>query len=378
MTHLFDYRPTEEGWRWITVLGVLSFIALAGGVLGRIVVRVLARVVRQTKIEWDDALLEHVAGPLRAACVLAVARATTPALELDARVAALLGDGILIGAVVVLFWLLFRIVDVGRSALSQRTWARDNPSSRSLLSIGARTIKVILIALAVLTVLAALGVPITSLVAGFGIGGLAVALAAQKTIENLFGTYSIGLDQPFREGDFVRVGDLVGTIEAIGLRSTRLRTLDRTTVLIPNGALSDARTESFTARDRIRLACTVGVVYETTAAQLRHILADMEALLRGHALIWPDAVVVRFKELAAYSLDIEVMAWFQTQDWSEFQRIRQEILLGFMEIVERNGSSFAFPSRTVYIARNSGIAEAATVTPNLMTSTSPRQAPLPP
>ena len=207
-----------------------------------------------------------------------------------------------------------------------------------------------MLAIAVVAVLSMLGYPVASLIAGLGIGGLAVALAAQKTVENLFGAFSIGVDQPFREGDFVKIEDFVGTVEAVGLRSSRFRTLDRTVITIPNGRLADMRLESFTARDRLRLATVIGVEYRTTAAQMREVLSGFERVLRDHPKIWPDAMVVRFREFAASSLDIEIMAWFQTSDWGEFQLIRQEILLQFMELVERAGTSFAFPTRTIHIA----------------------------
>jgi MscS family membrane protein len=197
--------------------------------------------------------------------------------------------------------------------------------------------------------LSQLGYPVASLLAGLGLGGLALALAAQKTVEHLFGSLSLAVDQPFRVGDFVRVEDFVGTVEDIGLRSTRFRTLDRTVVSIPNGRVADMRLESLTARDRMRLVCTVGVVYGTSSTQLREVLAGLESVLRSHPRIWPDTVVVRFKELAASSLDIEVMAWFETPDWSEFQLIRQDVLLQFLEVVERAGTSFAFPTRTIHL-----------------------------
>jgi MscS family membrane protein len=202
---------------------------------------------------------------------------------------------------------------------------------------------------ALVAFLAELGYPVASLVAGLGIGGLALALAAQKTVENLFGAFSIGADQPFREGDFVRIEDFVGTVEAIGLRSTRFRTLDRTLITIPNGKLADMRLESLTERDRMRLACTIGLVYGTTTSQMKTVLAGLERVLRAHPRIWPDAVVVRFKEFGDSSLNIEVMAWFQTSVWSEFQLMRQDILLQFMDVVEKAGSSFAFPTRTVHL-----------------------------
>jgi MscS family membrane protein len=217
-----------------------------------------------------------------------------------------------------------------------------------LIPLGRRVVKVLVVAMAAIAILSELGYPVASLVAGLGIGGLALALAAQKTVENLFGAFSIGVDQPFREGDFVKIEDFVGTVEAVGLRSTQFRTLDRTLITIPNGRLADMRVESFAARDRIRLFCVLGLVYSTTPAQMRAILAELERLLRAHEKIWPDSLTVRFREFAASSLDIEIMAWFQTQDWNEFLAIRQELFLGFMDLVERAGSSFAFPTRTIH------------------------------
>ena len=250
---------------------------------------------------------------------------------------------------VVFFWSLWRLVDVMRDVLATTRWGLASPSSRALLPLAARSTKVVVIAVAAVSVLSVLGYPVGSLLAGLGIGGLAVALAAQKTVENLFGAFSIGVDQPFREGDFVKVDDFVGTVERIGLRSTRFRTLDRTLVTLPNGKLADMRIESFAVRDRLRFAAVIGLVYETTPAQMREVLAGFERVLREEPKLWPDALTVRFSALAASSLDIEVMAWFRTSDWSEFQLIRQELLLRFMDVVERAGTSIAFPTRTVHL-----------------------------
>jgi MscS family membrane protein len=191
---------------------------------------------------------------------------------------------------------------------------------------------------------------VATVLAGLGIGGIAIAFGAQKTIENLFGSISLAADQPFRVGDFVKIEDAVtGNVERIGMRSTQVRTLDRTLVSIPNGKLAEMRIESFGPRDRIRLACTLGLVYGTRPEQLERILAGLERVLREHPKIWPDTVVVRFEKLGASSLDINVMAWFATSDFNEFQVCREQALLGFMRVVEAEGSSFAFPTRTVHV-----------------------------
>jgi MscS family membrane protein len=147
----------------------------------------------------------------------------------------------------------------------------------------------------------------------------------------------------------VKIEEFVGTVEAIGLRSTRFRTLDRTIITIPNGRLAEMRLESFAVRDRLRLAMVVGLVHETTAAQLREVVAGFERVLRAQPRLWPDDVTVRFIALGATSFDIEVMAWFQTADWGEFQRIRQDVLLQFMDVVEQAGTAFARPTRMIHI-----------------------------
>jgi MscS family membrane protein len=206
------------------------------------------------------------------------------------------------------------------------------------------------LAVGLVAVLTELGFQVASLLAGLGIGGLAVALAAQKTVENLIGSLSIGVDQPFRVGDFVKVEDFVGTVESIGMRSTRFRTLDRTIVTMPNGKLADTRTETFAPRDRIRLYANLALSYDTTADQMRKVLSDIEGALRVHPRLSRDAPSVRFTELREWAMNVEVVAWFQTTDWNEFTGIRQDLLLRFMEIVEAAGTSFAFPVREVRLA----------------------------
>jgi MscS family membrane protein len=324
-------------------------------IVGRLIVRLarpmLAALADRTTSEWDDRLVELMASPLGLVLALQALRVASPWLPLDARVLRTLTEAIAIVTTLAVLWTAFRGIDLARAVLEQRSWAIDRPSSRSLLSIGARFAKVSVLAISVIVALAQLGVSVASLVAGLGIGGLAVALAAQKTLENLFGTLSIGVDQPMREGDVVKLYDFVGTVEQIGLRSTRIRTLDRTIITIPNGDLANQRIESFAVRDRLRFAATIGLVYGTTSQQLRGILADLEAILRRHPKIWPDAVAVCLKALATSSLELEIMAWFRTTDGVEFQVIRQDLLLEIMAAVERHGSALAFPTSTVHLAR---------------------------
>jgi MscS family membrane protein len=334
-------------WQWLALPAVAALALALATALGWATRRVLRHLAARTRTIWDDVALERMAGPLRGVWAVAVATALQPWLVLGPGPDRVLERGLRAGTYLVLFWAAFRSVDVGFAAAA--AWTRTSPSLAGLLPFGRKTAKVVLLALGVVAILNELGFQVASLLAGLGIGGIALALAAQKTVENLFGSVAIGVDQPFREGDFVKIEDFVGTVETIGMRSTRFRTLDRTIIAIPNGKLADMRTETFAARDRLRLFANLGLVYSTTEAQLRAVMAGLEETLRTHPKIWPDAVIVRFNEFRDSSLNVEVMAWFQTADWNEFTAIRSEIFLRFMEVVEREGTSFAFPTRTVHV-----------------------------
>jgi len=336
-------------WQWLALPGVLVAAWMLGLVLARLTRRVLRPLLQRTKSEADEILLRRIVGPLTFAWALAICRILLPLLSLLPRADETARDVLSALFVLLVFWAALRAVDLIADLLARSAWATARAGTAALLPLGARIVKVLVGALAVVAVFAKLGYPIASLLAGLGIGGLAVALAAQKSFENLIGAFAIGADQPFREGDFVRVDDFVATVEAIGLRSTRFRTLDRTIVTIPNGKLSEMRLETFSVRDRMRLLCTVGLVYGSTAAQVRAVLEGLRARLRAHPKIWPDVVNVRLVALGASSLDIEVMAWFTTSVWDEFLAIREEMLLEFLEVVEAAGTEVAFPTRTVHV-----------------------------
>jgi MscS family membrane protein len=336
-------------WQWLGLGVGLLLALLIGTALGAAVRHTLSGLAARTTSTWDDEIPHRLRGPLRLAGATLTFELVLPSLALQASVGRPLAGVVRALFLFSIFWGLWRSIDVLVLGIGDSGWARQRPASRAFVPLVARVLKVVAVVLAGVAVLSALGYPVASLLAGLGLGGLAFALAAQKTVENLFGSLSIAVDQPFRPGDFVKIDDFVGTVEVIGLRSTRIRTLDRTLITIPNGRLADTRVESFAPRDRIRLFCVLGLVYGTTAAQVRTILSELERSLREHPKIWPDGVSVRFRALADSALEIELAAWFQTADWNEFTAIRQELLLRFMEIVEGAGSGFAFPTRTVHL-----------------------------
>ncbi len=334
-------------WQWIT-LPILALIAWAAGRglrgLTRIVVSRVGSRSRTPNI-WHHRVLAGIGPPLTLAWAILVFALGCLALQLTQRAHGVIDGVVTSGLLIALFWALWRTVDV----LSDWVLSLPDPSARSLFSVGANLARGVVFIAGVLAVIAALGYPVGTVLAGLGIGGIAIAFGAQKTIENIFGSISLAVDQPFRVGEFVKVEDFVGTVEEIGLRSTRFRTLDRTLVSIPNGKLADQRLESFEARDRMRLATTVGLSYGTTREQMQQVLQGMDRVLRQHPQVWPDAVVVKFKEFGASSLNIEITAWFQVPTSDDFQRCREEVLLDFMLVVEQAGTSFSTPTQTIQV-----------------------------
>jgi MscS family membrane protein len=203
-----------------------------------------------------------------------------------------------------------------------------------------------------LTFLYRAGVDLTAILTGLGIGGLAIALGAQKTLENLIGGLMIITDEPVRVGDFCRFADQMGTIEDIGLRSTRIRTLSRTVVAVPNGQLAAENIENFTVRDKFWLRHLIGVRYETSADQLRYLLAGIRTMLYSHPKVERDGARIRFVGFGGSSLDLEIFAYVRATEMPEFLAIQEDLLLRIMDIIAQAGTGIAFPSQTTYLAKD--------------------------
>ena len=300
-------------------------------------------------VTWDDELVLRLREPVRLFLASILALPAVVLLELDANTTATAWR-ILRGLTIVsVFWMLLRMIGVAQGHLARKAWASDHANAQTIVPLIGRTLRVGLGLVALLVAISQFGYPVGTLLAGLGLGGIVVALAAQKTVENLFGSVTLAADRVFRVGDWVKFEGAEGTVERIGLRSTHVRTLDRTVVKVPNGRLADLRIESFGERDRIRFFTTIRLVYGTTAAQLRAVTRDTETLLTTHARVWPHGIAVRFAAVGEYSLDVNVNAWFAMTNYAEFELIRQDLLLSIMDIVERAGSRLAMPMQVLHI-----------------------------
>lgn len=237
---------------------------------------------------------------------------------------------------------------IGQLAISYRKqW--DAPGYHdTLISLVAGALKVVLVIAAFAILAELLAIPYQGVIAGLGIGGLAVALAAQPTLQNFVSGLTLYADRPVSVGDFCRFGDTLGTVEHIGMRSTRIRSLDRTIVTVPNSEFANLELENYTSRDQNRFATTLRLHYETTAEQLQNIVAGIRLLLLDDKRVDDDPCRVRLTNFGDYSFDIEIFAYVNTADYGEFLEIREELLLETLGIIEETGAKLAISSRISY------------------------------
>jgi len=370
--NLYDFAVIGGGWmipyRWIEAMPPLLRVPIAGQAAWKWIglalllalLALLLRVVYRVS-QLGDAQRPFMHALARLAMPVAVLAAMPVAAYLALVQLNLLdaaASAALLTATAILFltgaWVAWRLAPVIAEAIIASPRIAPESIDAHLIRVGARVL-----AIAGAMVLLAMGadrigVPVYGIVAGLGVGGLAIALAAQPTIENLLGGLSLFADKPVRVGDLCRYGDALGTVEAIGIRSTRIRGNDRTLTTIPNASLAKMPIVNLAQRDRMLIQAVVGLRYETTREQLRDVLVKLREMLLGHPRVSPDPARVRFVGFGDSSLNVEMYAYVMTADWQEFLGIREDILLRVMAIVEQAGASIAFPSRTLYLSRDRG------------------------
>jgi MscS family membrane protein len=344
-------------WQWIGLIALVPAAWLLAFLVAWVILRLAGFFARRTTTRLDDRIIESVHRPLRLTAMTYVFLAGTYWLNLDVPVQAFLVSFARGLTIVFATWVGLRLVTILTRAARERMVLEERRAAVSMLDLSCRAAKVLIFALGLLALLQNLGFNVSGIVAGLGLGGVALAFAAQKTVENLFGGVSLSLDRPIRVGDFCRYGSGTGTVEDVGLRSTRIRTLERTVVSVPNAQLAAIEIENFADRDRFRLFTTIGVRYETSPEQIRGLTARIRALLAAHPKVVRDPLRVRFAGFGPSSLDIEINTYVGTRDVEEFYAVREELFLGIMDLVAAAGTGFAFPSQTLYLGRDRAPAE---------------------
>lgn len=248
-------------------------------------------------------------------------------------------------------WIVMNALSFFILVLGRRASSRVSPLlNEQLLPFLKEVVKVFLVIFSFIIALKVIfRLDVGSIIAGLGIGGLAVALAAKESLENLFASFTIFLDRPFIAGDMVQVGNIQGTIEKVGFRSTRIRTLDKSFLTVPNKMMIDQALDNLTQRKLRRARFMVNLTYDTTSEQIKAICEDIRELLANHEMTKAEKSFVWFSEFGESSLNILILYFASTPDWAEFNAVKEEVNFKIIQAVEKHGATFAFPTRTLHI-----------------------------
>ena len=324
---------------------IVPLLFLASWLLGRWLIMLLRpAVLRANQEHGEEALVRVKALVVLLIFAILLRIVAMEALTVSGRIViATIANLLLIIAVT---WLLVRITKLATRWKILRLQRSGQPSSIAAVELTTWLIACIYVITGLFLILQSLGFEVTAAIAGLGVGGIAIAFAAQKTLENLFGTVTIVTDKPIRVGDYCQAGTTEGTVESIGLRSTRIRTPDRALVTIPNGQLATMTVGNTTERDKFLFRHNLRLHYETSADQLRRVLAETKKTLLGQPQIEPISVRTRLTRFSDYSIDLEVFAYVLTRDSLAFLEIQESLLLKIMDVVEASGTSIARPYPT--------------------------------
>lgn len=330
-----------ELWQWIALTIWAVLVALTAWLISSLVARLARPLVARWRKTAEDAVEQLIVGPLRlgVGILLFISSSLTLGLALPVR-AFFNGAGKAL-VVAALTWFLLRLIDIVFLKAADHMVARGQGAAVAMLPLGRRAAKVFLIVVAALAFLQNVGFDVSGLLAGLGVGGLAVALAAQETVKNFFGGVTLIADQPVRVGDLCRFGDKTGTVEDISLWSTRVRTPDRTVISIPNAQFASLQLENFARRDRIRLATSIGLHTDTSADQIRRVLAQTTELLQQHPQVDPASARAQLAGIGNTAFRIEMSAYILTADFQQYTTIREELFLRIMDVVAASGAKFA-------------------------------------
>lgn len=254
--------------------------------------------------------------------------------------------------ITVIIWAGLKVVKFLGIILMSRAELTESKSDDQIIPFLMEIIKILIITLGIFIFLGSVfKVDVGALIAGLGIGGLALALAAKESLENLLASFVIFFDKPFTIGDLVTVDEVTGTVEKIGFRSTRIRTLERSYLTLPNRLMIDNILDNLSLRTFRRVNFNIGVLYGTSEQQLKAIVEEIQKYIDEHPNTNQDGEI-HFMEFGASSLDIMVLYFIDTMDWSVFLKIKEEINFEIMRIVAAHGADFAFPTQTIHLAKN--------------------------
>lgn len=335
--------------KWTTALVVFIIFLLLRKQLSKLATFIALKWVNKTEASLDDEILYVLQRPIALGMIILGFNVAFSFLTFEDSFSTMISHTMSTLTIALFAWVIYQIIKLFESSdeLMEKRFKTDNgiTLAKLLLSI----LKAIVLIIAGMNLLSTWGINITGFVASLGLVGMAFALAAKDTASNFFGSMVIFTDQPFKVGDWIKTPEVEGTIEHIGIRSTKVRTFARALVSVPNANLANAAILNWSEMNKRRIKMTLGLTYATTAAQMRTILKEMRELLENDEEIHQQTIYIHFTDFQDSALGIFCYFFTKTTHWGEYMQVKERINLELMEIVEKNGASFAFPSQSLYV-----------------------------
>ena len=319
--------------------------------------KVMYKLVEKTSNQYDDEILEAIKKPIDFLFIVIGAKIAKLFLILNTDINIILDKIISTGFIIVLFWIFVELLNYFTIHLDKVTNKFGDKISTEVANFLIKSVRLFIIAIGVFSVLQEWGYNISGFLASLGLVGMAFALAAKDTAANLFGSLVIFTDKPFKVGEWIKTPDVEGTIESIGIRSTKVRTFAQAQVTVPNASLANSAILNWSRMGKRRVKMNIGLTYDTKGEVVQKIVADIKAMLKNHKDIDQDTMHIYFSAFGDSSLNIFCYYFTKTTNWGEFMKVREDTYFKIMKIVEQNGSDFAFPTQTLHIENGSNTVE---------------------
>jgi len=311
---------------------------------------------KKTRTEIDDLIINAIKNPLSYFILLQGFYIAIISLQLPETVSQF---GVAVPDIVhyiyilaisfIALYFVFKLIDILGYYLHKEAKKSKSSLDDQLVPLVIRSLRILVLMLGILFILENFGYDITSLLAGLGLGGLAFALAAQDTVSNIFGSITVFSDKSFQLGDWISIGDVEGTVEDIGFRSTRIRRFDQALVTVPNSQFIKGGVVNYSARKKRRIEFYLGVTYGTSVRKIKEVVEGIKKIIEEDDKFDHSFYMVKFTDFGAYSLNIYVYCFTKTTVWADFLTVKGELNLKIMELVEELGVEIAFPSQTIYL-----------------------------
>ncbi len=353
LDQLPEWSKTEwlgvEIWQYMAVFIWLLIGVILRKVFEFVLDNYIRRITDKTKFTWDDDLLDGVERPSGFIFLMTFFLISYTNLQLSVTVNLYLSTVLEVAISVGFVWLFYNLADVFAKYLTVVTSKTDNKLDDQLVPLIRKTLRFFIVVMGVILVLQNNGYNVASLIAGLGIGGLAVALAAKDTLANFFGSITIFADRPFKIGDWIVVGNVEGTVEEVGFRTTRVRTFYNSLVSVPNSQVATTDIDNYGMRQYRRLKTVLNLTYSTTPEQMEAFVEGLKAIVKANKNFRQDFYEIHFNSFGAHSLDVLVYVFFDVPDWSTELQQRHNFLLEVLRLAKEVGVEFAYPTQTLHV-----------------------------